>query len=467
MAQPKLYLLFDKLTKKELLQLRKFLQSPYFTQRKDLFRLFETLAEDRQRERPHPEKKILYRKVFPKKAYRDLRLRATMSDLQEMIEQFLLIETSSMQSLDAKMELTRLYRQRDIPKHFHHTFRESGELLEEAPQRDAQYYQRRLELQTEWLQFALRSSRTAELNLQEIADTLDTAYIIRKLRHTCTQLSHQKVFQTEYDFGFLPSLLPVLESSPLLEIPAVAVYYYCYRFLTEAYSPEHFQTFRKTLFDYEEHFPDEELKSLFLLAINFCIRQFNEGDLFFAEEGLTLYSKGLERGLLLENGRISRFALNNIVGFGIRLQAWERVNFFLEEYGPRLEAENRESTLHFNRARLAYARKDYRQAMLLLQSSDFKDLVNNLITKTILLKIYYELGEFDSLESHLTSMEAFIRRHKLSDYHRKNYRNIILATRKLLNLPPGDRQERKVVKKSIEGLQPLSERDWFLALLSN
>jgi hypothetical protein len=466
LAKPKLYLLFDKLTKKELIQLRKFLQSPYFTRRQDLFRLFEALAEDRQRERPHPEKKALYRKVFPGKAYRDLRLRATMSDLQEVIEQFLLIETRSMKSLETKMELTRLYRQRDIPKHFHHTFRESEKLLEEAPRRDAQYYQNRLELQTEWLQFALRSRRTAELNLQEIADTLDTTYIIRKLRHTCTQLSHQKVFQTEYDFGFLPSLLPALENSPLLAIPAVSVYYYCYRFLTEAYSLEHFQTFRRTLFTHQLYFPDEELKSLFLLAINFCIRKFNEGDLHFAKEGFTLYKQGFESGVLLENGRLSRFAFNNFIGFGIRLGAFDRVNHFLKDYGKALESEQRESTLHFNRARLAYAQKDYHQAMLLLQNSDFKDLVNNLITKTILLKIYYELGEFDSLESHLTSMEAFIRRHKLSDYHRKNYRNIILVTRKLLNLPPGDRQERKLVKESIEGLQPLSERDWFLALLS-
>ncbi len=461
----KLFEVFNLLSKKERRQLRQFLQSPYFTQRKDVFALFDLLAEARQRERSYPSKEKLFRKIFPDAGYDDLRMRALMSDLQEFIEQFVLVNKKLNNPLEARLELTNYYRTNDQVKHFHSSFKKSEKLLEKSPHRNAEYFRKKMDLQTEWLQFALRTKRTAELNLQEISDTLDIFYLISKLRHACTQLSHQKVFQREYDFGFLPAIIKEVESRDLLQIPAVGVYYYCFRFLSEAYSLEDFQAFRTRLFQYQGHFPQAELKSLYLVAVNFCIRKFNEGEAQFAREGLDIYKSGLENKVILEKDRLSRFSFNNIVGFGIQLKEFRWVEAFMKKFASALEQEHQESTIHFNKARLAFARKTYREAMLLLQHSDFDDLVNNLISKTILLKIYFELDEFDLLESHPASLEVFIRRRKLSDYHRKNYRNIIYVVKKILALPLDERSKKEALLAEVEELQPLSERGWLKKVL--
>ena len=105
------------------------------------------------------------------------------------------------------------------------------------------------------------------------------------------------------------------------------------------------------------------------------------------------------------------------------------------------------------------------KAMQYLQTADFKDLVNNLIAKTLLLKIYYQLGEFEILESHLDSFRQFISRREISEYHRKNYSNIVAVVKKMLGLQPGDEKGRAALREKIRTTEVLTEREWLLGQL--
>ena len=63
--------------------------------------------------------------------------------------------------------------------------------------------------------------------------------------------------------------------------------------------------------------PEKELRTLFLLAINFGIQQFNRGEERYIGEVFELYRTALDRGFLLNKGQLSRFAFKNIVGIAI------------------------------------------------------------------------------------------------------------------------------------------------------
>ena len=103
--------------------------------------------------------------------------------------------------------------------------------------------------------------------------------------------------------------------------------------------------------------------------------------------------------------------------------------------------------------------------MLYLQNVESKDLVNNLISKTLLMRIYYELEEYDSLFSHLDSFQIYIRRREVSDFHRKNYMNAIRLVKKLVALPELDKQAKKKLREEIESEEVLTEREWLLSKL--
>ncbi|MCB0578048.1 MAG: hypothetical protein KDD10_01900, partial [Phaeodactylibacter sp.] len=101
-------------------------------------------------------------------------------------------------------------------------------------------------------------------------------------------------------------------------------------------------------------------------------------------------------------------------------------------------------------------------ALEYLQRSEYQDLLLNLAAKTLMIKAFYELGEYDTLESHLDAMKVFLRRKDIIGYHRRNYRCIIRYTQKLLHLNRHDREEVEGLRKMIEGEEVLTERAWLL-----
>jgi len=466
MAGNKLYELINTLDKHEIRQIRKLLRSPFFTRREDLPQVFAVLSAYRWDEKPFPSREKVYQQSFPDRPFDDLRLRGSMSDLLALIEEYLLIAHHRQSAVDNRLLLADLYRRRGLSRHFGACMKKAQRLLDQNEERNIDHFSKLQEYQVLQMQFQTQTQRTGQLNLQEISDTIDAHYLMKKLRHACTQLTHQAVYKTSYNYGLLPKLLDEIEIGEYLDYPAVAIYYYCYRFLTEQYSLDYFQQFRNQLHDHRKLFPEEEQKDLYLLAINFCIRQMNAGSQAFARQVWELYQEGLEVGFLLEGDRLSHFTFNNVVAISIHLKEYNWLEQFIKAYEDRLELAYRESTVNFNRARLEYARRDYQKAMLYLQRSEYKDLVNNLISKNLLLKIYYELGEFDLLESHLDSLNSFIRRREISDYHRSNYLNIIRFVRKLVALKSFDKVKRKQLQQEIEGAEILSEREWLLGQIS-
>ena len=462
MFHPLLYDVVLTLSKSELRRCGKLVRSPFFTHRSEMERMFTTLATSLYRGKPLPDKATLFRKSFPEKPFDDLLLRATMSDLKELIEAFLIWQNMRERSMQSKLILAAAYRKRNLPKLFDKNARKLEKEMDKAKVQNVDFLQRRLDFQLEKAQFQVRTQRATALPLQEISNALDTVYLAQKLRHACTQLSHQAVFKTEYDFGLLPQVIEEVEKGGHLDTPAVALYYFCFRFLTAADGLPFFQKFRHELQQNSHRFPDEELRDLYLQAINFCIRKLNEGQAPFVREGWELYQEGLAKGFLLDQGRLSGFAFNNVVGFGIRLEKYEAVEQFIVKYQSKLDHSQRESYAHFNLARLHYARRRLGEALRLLQTADFKDLVNNLIAKTLQLRIYFELGEYDLLDSHLDSFRSFIRRREVSDFHRKNYLNIIGFVRKAMALPPSDKKAARDLRAEIAKEEVLTEREWLL-----
>lgn len=459
----KLYHLIDTLSKSEIRQIKKMVVSPFFLERKDVGRLFNFLINELIEHGDFPEKEKVFKHTFPDKPYNDLQLRGTMSDLVEHIEEYLLIQYRRKNKIKSKLLLAEIYRKRNLEKSYFSTVTKTNKLIGNHPKRNAAYYQNLLEFQLEKMEFQLVAKRTDGVNFQEISDTWDIVYLIRKLRHVCAQLSHQAIFKQDYNFGLLADLVEVVEQEKYIKVPAIAMYYYCYRFLTEEFSFEFFQKFRKQLKDYRHHFSQKELQDPYRLAINFCIRKLNTGDAFFIEEGLKLYKEGLEEGILLENGVLPRFSYNNMIAMAILLEEFDWVENFINTSSNLLEKKYRKQTISFNLARMEYARKNYAAAMVHLQNAEYKDLLNNLIAKSLLLKIYYELEEFDLLFSHLDSFQIFIRRRDVSDFHRKNYLNMIRFVKKIISLPEMDKKARGQLKHEMEVEEILTEREWLLS----
>ena len=147
---------------------------------------------------------------------------------------------------------------------------------------------------------------------------------------------------------------------------------------------------------------------------------------------------------------------------GIVMKEFDWVDQFIHDYRSKLKEEYQESVYSYNLALLEYERKHYDEALILLQKSEYKIPLLNLAAKTLILRIYYELDEFDALNSHLDAMRIFIRRKRDLGYHRDNYLNTIKYTKKLVEINPFDKKAKVLLKSEIENVKAIAEKSWLL-----
>jgi hypothetical protein len=182
----------------------------------------------------------------------------------------------------------------------------------------------------------------------------------------------------------------------------------------------------------------------------------------YVRESFEWYKLGLYEDVIAENGLLTRNTYLNLISIALKLKEFLWTEDFIRNYTHQLEDDIRDNTERFARARLGYEQKDYDTTMPLLVQVDFKHSVYNLLAKTLLLKIYYELDEYDALENQVDSMTTYIRRKKLSDFHRDNFNNIARLVRQLSRFGPGGKEKKQELMRRIEETTPLTEKKWFL-----
>jgi hypothetical protein len=465
MENTRLLKLLRSLSKQEQRDLAKYVGAALFNRRQEVIDLLTALEKPLRTGQPAPDKAVVFKQVFKNQPFDDHRIRMSMSFLYHAVCDFLTLQDFMQDNPQRYMRMAAVLRRRKLPTHFQQAYDAAAEAHEAKPLRNAAQLEEQYQIQLEKYRFDYEQPGNAAFNLQELSDRLDEAFIARKCWQACFMLSHQTISNTVYDQGLLDAALEQLKQRPqLLDIPAISIYYYCYRALTHPDEPEHFSNFKRILLGHGALFPPDELRDLYILAINFCIRQYNAGNQHFLAEQFELYKTGLDKQYFLSDGELSRYTFQNAATIGLVMNELDWVEQFIHQYRAYLPEQHRESVFSFNLARLEYRRRKLRDALFLLQKADYKDLLLNLAAKTLQMKIYFELDEFDLLESHLQAIKVFIRRKKVIGYHRENYLNTIYFTQKLLETNPYDKELRTTLHAEIEAAKPVAEKEWLLAM---
>ena len=443
----------------------KYLASPYHNQRKELIQLWNEILKGYGEQSTGMNLEESIRQIFPPNVFDKKGLRHLSSWMLKSIEAFFVLRKSAENKFEQELSLAQTYRKKRIDNLFKRQL-EKAAAINAHRKLDTERYFAEYRLQFEQYAFIESQNRTDSTNLQGLSDSLDLYLVVSKLKQSCLMLSHQAVYKVQYDFSFLENLLEFLKGHPLLEQPSVGLYYHCYRAFSQNDST-HFYAFKNLLTQYKEEFSPQEIRSLLLFAINFCIRQMNEGDTNYTKEAWDLYLLGLDQKLLYIDKFLGRFTYKNIVALGIKLKSYHWTEGFINDYRDDLKPKYQQNYYNYNLAQLAFAQGDYQSAMPMLAQVDDSDLLLNFDAKVILIKMYFELEEIDALHSLLDSFRVMLQRKKVVGYHKSYYQDLILLTRKLLDIPSGKSQHRDSLKTMIEEKQKFPEKTWFLEMLAS
>ncbi len=441
----------------------KFMASPYLQTHDGTAQLYAYLRPRLQNATPAELEKG---RVARELGENPRRLYHLTSYLLEAVELFLALESWKTQPQEGYLLTIEALRRLRLDDLSAAMLRYAKKRLTADPHRGADYHRADYRLQFESFHRSQQQGRAKAFNLQELFDAQDVAFISEKLRTGCLLLSHQAVSKRSYEKGLLDQILTFLNGHPYLEIPVVAAFYHGYFALAGGVdSDQHFRRLKDVLNVHAGAFSVAEVHDLYLLAINFCIRRINQAEGRYFRDVFDLYQSGLQHGALLEDGSLSRWTYTNIALAALSLQEYDWVFQFLHDYAPLLPANHREGAMNFNLARYYYDINNYQQAMQHLLRMEYDDVLQNLVAKTLLCKIYYEIEEFSALENQLDSIEIYLRRKKVLGYHKENYQAIVRMLRKMLALKPGNAQARQTIRRQIETAPVLTEREWFFKQL--
>ena len=468
--------LFRALTKAERRALRKWVDSPFFNQRGDVTRLYEYLcAQIPVGSGKLPEagldKKAAFRQVFAAggkaraPTYRDSDMRYAMSFLHLAIKQFLAYAHWAEDALDRGRHLCKSLRRRGLDQAFEKEYAALTTRLAEAPHRSVDYFFQQYHLQLERWEVFRRSNRGASETLRHVGWARDVYIASESLRQACAVLA-QPAQQDRGDGSiYLQATLAAVDAGTFETVPAVMAYYHCYRILSDQDSSAepHFQALRDLLAQRWTFFPPNEIRDLYVGAINYCIRRLNSGDREYIRAALELYRSGLERRTILEDGFLNKYTYNNILLLALALEEWDWGLHFLKQYRDALPPRDRESAWRYNLATYYFRKKDYAGAQEILRRVEFRDVFYHLDARRMLVRIYFDTGEFSALESLLDSFTVYLQRKRASlGYHRELNLHFVRFVKRLLRLEPGDAPGRSRLRARVRATQYVAEREWLL-----
>ena len=329
----------------------------------------------------------------------------------------------------------------------------------------------------------MQQRRSGEMNLQTVHNELTTYFIAETLRQGCTILTHQTMSKQVYDLKLLDEVLALVETGGYDGVTAVMVYYNAFKALSGEGSPvrsssvrqsekhgvseKYFFELKKLIGSLGNKFPDYELRDIYLLAINFCIKKLNAGEKQYVREAFELYRMGLENAALLENGILSSYTYKNVTRLGMNLGETEWVGQFLENFKKHLPPRERDNSWRYNLAFFHFQQADYDSAMRLLRLVEFNDVLNNLDARRMLLISYFELNEFMALDSLLDSFKAYLRRMTDHGYHRENYLNLVRFIKKMMKIDRSNKVAMNTILSEVIATERVAEKEWLMEKLRN
>ncbi len=460
MSKIKVIDLLKSLPADEIRLLDKFVRSPVHNRHESVIKLFKYLRKALARNPNSINLEKIFVHLFPSEPFNAQKVHHVSSYLLKVVEEFLSWNEWRKNEVDFNISLLESYRRLKQPQLFYQTMLKSRKLHAKGTVKDSYSFEQVFRLESVLFSQMRTDPKNKNFRLQELSDTQDTAFIISKLRTACILLSNQAVTKTSYDLGLIPAVQKFVEDSPHLENPTVAFYYFASKALSNYHDDESFGELKKLLIANQKIFDTSELYDIHIFAINYCIRRLNSGDKGFMREVFDIYQSGLATGVFLEKGKLAPRTYSNIVMSGLRLGEYDIVESFIHDYKDKLPQKQREGFFNYNLAHLFYEKKKYDKAMPLLLQIETHDVLHNCTARTLLAKMYYELGETESLASLIQSFKIFLKRKHLLGYHRELYLNFTTIIYKLNQIrePP----QLDVLLTSIEQTKILAEKQWLI-----
>ncbi len=433
MYDSKLITLISTFSDEDRRKLRKWIKSDFVNKNEDIVNFFEFIDSRSSLTERTITKEKAHDYLYPNTPYHDLRIRHLIWMTTEIVENFIVYRSVMQQTTLKKQYLAQYYTDKELYKFANQTIEEAITTLEKIKSDSAAIHLHQYHIYSLFYQIQSRNKRTEDFKLQELIDHATLFSIIETLKYACIIQSLQKISELKIENHLLHATLTLLENPVFLKDIAVRIYYNIYLVVRDE-NEKAFTDFIKDLKANSKSFNPQDLKDLYLLGINFCVKKSNQNLEAYTKQAFELYIYAIKNGYLLEHNEISRFSFTNVVTLGIKLKEYSKTEKFIQEYADYIAADYRKNTVDFNSAKVFYSKEQPQKALKILLTNEFNDMLWNLNAKYLVLKILFETKDIDTFAIYLKAFKNYIKRKSNIGYHQTYFMNVGKALTVLMDI---------------------------------
>lgn len=471
MHDSRLVKMLQLLSKKELRQFKKYIHSPFFNTNGQLTDLFDYIHQyypnwaSRMLDKEH-----VYRYLFPDaKAFQAKKMSNLMSELSLQIEDFLVQLEFTNNKIEQKKLRAEALGKRNLTSSLKKTFHKLDKDLNNAPAQDLSYFLSQFQKNHKlYFDHVTQKFNPDKEVLSGAMKNLDSFYLLAKLQLSIEMKSRERVYDEDYSIRFLNEIISISIEDLKGFSPLLIIYYHLMQLTLFREQIDYFKA-KETYIKSWQSFKTNDQLFILLTLLNFATRQSNAGNKGFIKEKFDLNKFGLENYILISNGRLSEALFLNIIINGIKLEEYNWLQTYLNNYVSYLDDEIQEQIKVLSEAIIHYSKREYTNTRQLITSHSFPKPIHKIRAKSLLLRAIYEELAFDETQyilfiSQSQSFERFLRR-KEQLTEKDLYINFIQILRQLAKKRYNNSISTSFIKKMKDRItenQRIANKPWIL-----
>ncbi len=421
-------------------------------------------------------KKKLYSKLFPGKAYNDSLFRNTISDLLKLAEDFLKIRHFEKEKFYGQYLLLKELTNRKQNSLFKMNFKKADRMLNSDAVRDEIYYQNKFLLEDEWRRNHVVNSSKMLFetdNLKEQSELLHIYFITEFIKLYAILLNQSRyTFDYKFHFDLFDAVTEYLTNNFSLYkgIPYINIFYNCVM-LYKTFEMKYFRELKLLLKKHYRILTPTDRKNIFIVLLKYCDEQIAKGDYPFLEEKFSVNEGLLKTKAYFEgNDFMAHYIYESIALTAIDSGRLEWTESFLNRYKKLVHSDFKNNSYNICMAELLFGKEKYSDALVSLSLVIPADVKLKIKINILLLKIFFcrnETGPFNSL---LESSRKFIVRNKtIQEINKIQFRNFLTCISKLYKIKNDDNflHELRPLRIKIQKSNQLISKKWLSDIALN
>ena len=468
MHKSKMIELLSFFSSKELGRFGEFLVSPFFNKDEEVVLFFKYIKPYGPEFTSNKlEKTYLLNNGIPGLTLTEKKLGYLMNYIIVHAESFIKLTHFSESRTEGNIHLLKKFNSWGADKFFEKTLNKIQSENVNQEYKDADHLLNQYLLASESTHYFDRQKvRSYDPSLQNASDYLDLFYISTKLKYLCELMNRQQLVAAKYEMRLLEEIFAHVKDKKYEEFPSVTIYYQILMLYLETEIEDHYFELKKLIYNNIGAFTPTEARDILTYAQNYCITKANNGKQEFLHELFQLYKLSIEKKFILTDGNISPWAFKNIVSVATRVEETNWAEVFIKENIQFVNTRFQENAYNYNYAYLLYSKKQYGEALMMLNSVEYTDVFYALDSRVLQIKLYYDMQEIPPLLSSLDSFRVYLRRNKIiSEKMKTVYSNFIKYTDKAIRYA-NNKPKLKQLGEELKENKLVADINWLLLKLN-